>query len=66
VERAFADLAKGHRIALVPTADIVCRPDCIIAHQGKPVYHDGDHLSVHAARTVFAMPLKERIWGEDF
>ena len=66
VEQAFADLAGDRGVALVPMADLLCSPDCIVTHQGKPIYHDGDHITLHAAKTVFAGPLKERIWGENF
>ncbi|MDH5637566.1 MAG: acyltransferase [Nitrospinota bacterium] len=49
-------------VRVVHIEDLICRPDCAIVREGRPLYRDDNHLSAHGSRTL-APALAELIWG---
>ncbi|RMH46992.1 MAG: acyltransferase, partial [Alphaproteobacteria bacterium] len=42
-------LARMPGVSLLDPAAILCRPDCAVAREGRPLYFDDDHLSLEGA-----------------
>ncbi len=57
VQQVFNQATRDPGVILLPIADELCRPDCIVEHDGKPLYYDDDHISFHGAKSVIAPAL---------
>ncbi len=58
-DAVLARLAETEGVRLVDPAPLLCRPDCALAAEGRPLYTDADHLSRHGAERVLG-PLLAR------
>jgi hypothetical protein len=50
---------------LLSVADRMCKPECMTAIAGKPLYLDDDHLSRFGAVTFIAPLLAETVFAKD-
>lgn len=55
-------LAERDGVDHIPLAPMLCRPDCAVTRDGRPLYRDDDHLSRHGAVSVLGPYLRARIW----
>lgn len=63
VMAVLAELDALEGVRIVPLADFLCRPECLAAFNGRPIYRDDDHFSYYAARTLLGPLMAERIWS---
>ncbi|MGI9273145.1 MAG: acyltransferase family protein [Woeseiaceae bacterium] len=64
VERIVDTFAGDPNFRIVPVVDIICNDDCRLLFEGKPIYSDDDHLSLHGAERLVGPALTERIWAD--
>jgi peptidoglycan/LPS O-acetylase OafA/YrhL len=62
VDQVFLKLARRRDVSIIDLPGHLCRPRCLVEHEGRPVYHDDDHISRFGATRVIATFLKAQIW----
>jgi peptidoglycan/LPS O-acetylase OafA/YrhL len=62
VDDLFGNLAERQRLSIVDLPWHLCRPRCRVEYEGRPLYHDDDHISRFGATRMLSGILKEEIW----
>ncbi|MEM9989266.1 MAG: acyltransferase family protein, partial [Pseudomonadota bacterium] len=53
----LTNLSKEDHVQYIPLDHFICTPDCLMVHDGYPLYYDDNHLSVYGAAELFGPKL---------
>lgn len=60
-DQAFEVAAQRPGVRFIPLIDTLCRPQCLVSYEGRPIFIDTDHVTASAARTLLAPVLRDAL-----